>query len=141
MQFSENLQDLLLTHGLNAETLAKNLNIKSSRISEWLRNIYLPSIEHAKIIADYFNCSLDYLFCLTEHKEKSKTYNDKAFYETLIFLLKTKNMSNYKLCKSAKISQSNNTKWRSGTIPDIKILLKIVKVLDCSLDYLVGCTK
>ena len=141
MQFSENLQDLLLTHGLNAENLAKNINIKSSRISEWLRNVYYPSIEHAKIIADFFNCSLDYLFGISEDKQKSTTNNNMPFYETLLTLLKSKNMTNYKLCKLAKISQSNNTKWRNGTIPDIKIWLKIVKGLDCSLDYLIGCTK
>ena len=38
------------------------------------------------------------------------------------------------------LSKGNISKWKSGTLPNGEILIKLANRLDCSVDYLLGRT-
>lgn len=60
--------------GLTQEDLANNLNKKcdlklnKGMISKWESDNTMPSLEHARYLAEYFNVSLDYLIGVTGDK-------------------------------------------------------------------------
>lgn len=64
--FAERLCDLMQENKTCADALAQELNLSSSAIYKWLRKASLPEFENAIALADFFDCSLDYLFALDE---------------------------------------------------------------------------
>jgi transcriptional regulator with XRE-family HTH domain len=56
-----------MKRGLKQCELAKALNIGKTTVSAYETNTTKPGIDIAILIADYFDVSLDYLFCRTEY--------------------------------------------------------------------------
>ena len=65
-KFINVLNDLLNEKGIKATKLAKSV------IYSWSNVGKIPKLDKAVAIADYFECSLDYLFGRTEDFEKIK---------------------------------------------------------------------
>lgn len=63
-----NLRNLLKERGA-AEGLSKSTGISSGNISDWKSGRSKPGLESLLKIADYFNCSVDYLLDRTDIKE------------------------------------------------------------------------
>ena len=62
-EFADCLKDLMKNNDLNVPKLAKELNFKTrGTIYSWLNTNRVPKLDNAIKIANYFNCSLDYLF-------------------------------------------------------------------------------
>ena len=61
MEFKERLKELLDENGLNYNTLAKKTGIPVTTLSNYINRSSYPSIVQLKILADYFNVSVDYL--------------------------------------------------------------------------------
>lgn len=70
-----NLRELLKERG-RAEELSRNTGISSGNISDWKSGRSKPGLESLLKIADYFNCSIDYLLGRTSIKEVNKPTND-----------------------------------------------------------------
>ena len=109
----------------------------SVSVDDYFNKDYYPQIEVAKRMAKYFNCSLDYLFGLSDERNKI-AYNDKPFFENLENLLKENKIPITRAMKEMGMSSYNYYRWRNGTYPTTLKLLEIVKYLEVSLDYLVG---
>ena len=62
--FVYTLKELLIENGITQSELAERLNTEPSTISKYLKEKQYPDIEMAVKIADYFGCSLDFLFLL-----------------------------------------------------------------------------
>ena len=62
--FAENLNDLLIENSLNIKTFSIKLNLNLSECYKYLRKEYLPRLANIIKIADYFECSIDYLLGL-----------------------------------------------------------------------------
>lgn len=60
--FSETLSGLILENCVTVEELSKAVWVDSSTIYKYISKRCLPTIHHAIALADYFQCSLDYLF-------------------------------------------------------------------------------
>ena len=67
-----NLQNLLKERGAS-ENLSRNTGISSGNISDWKSGRSKPSAETLIKIADYFECSVDYLLGRTNVKEFVRT--------------------------------------------------------------------
>ena len=61
MTFQIRLRELRLEKGVLQEDIAKLLNMSKMAISHWERGNSEPSIEQLKILARYFDVSIDYL--------------------------------------------------------------------------------
>lgn len=80
---------------LTQEQLGRLINVGKSTISQYENNINTPEPKIINMLADYFDCSVDYLLCRTDErqftsivKESSKTYttNDPLLDNLLIEL-------------------------------------------------------
>ena len=57
--FSDNLIQLRKLHSLSQEDLAEKLNVSRQTVSKWESGDSLPDIEKCRILADFFEVSLD----------------------------------------------------------------------------------
>ncbi|MBQ8342476.1 MAG: helix-turn-helix transcriptional regulator [Clostridia bacterium] len=61
MEFKERLRELRTEHNLSQLDIAKMLNMSKMAISHWEKGNSEPCIEQLKILARFFNVSIDYL--------------------------------------------------------------------------------
>lgn len=143
MQFNERFRDLILDKEISASELGRILNIKHATICLYLHNTY-PSVANAIKIANFFNCSLNYLFGLDDFPDEIDFCKENiapVFYERYSNILQIKNISHYQLAKDLELGNNNLRNWKSGKIPNTQLLTRIAKYLNCSIDYLVGRSK
>ncbi len=139
-KFQERLKELLEDYNLSRLALANKLSISSTTINGYFNKNYYPTIEIALNIAKFFNCSLDYLFGLTDSLSplSLKTSN---FVNRFNFLIKLKNNSIAKTMKELSMSEYNYYRWKKGQLPKTNKLLDIVKYFNTSLDFILGYGK
>ena len=135
--FQERLQELLVENDLSRLQLAKSLNISSTTINGYFNNGYYPKIEIAIAIADYFNCSLDFLFGLSDVSDFSNR-NKNSFFDNLNELIKLSKTSIAQTMKNLKMSEYNYYRWRDGLLPKTINLIDLAKYFDVSVEYLLG---
>lgn len=61
MEFKERLKELRLEKGVTQIQIAKIVNMSKMAISHWEKGNSEPSIDQLKILATYFDVSIDYL--------------------------------------------------------------------------------
>ena len=60
--FSNNkLKELRLEKGVSQRELAKLTGIKQANISRWEAGIVIPNVMDVWVLAEFFDCSIDYL--------------------------------------------------------------------------------
>ena len=69
--FWERLSKLCLEHGIKPNPLAKEIGISSGIITKWKNTDALPNGETLTKLADYFDCSTDYLLGRSDDAKKS----------------------------------------------------------------------
>ena len=138
--FQERLKVLLEDYNLSRLALAKKLSVSSTTINGYFNKNYYPTIEIALNMAKFFNCSLDYLFDLTDNISplSLKTSN---FIDRFNFLMKSKNNSIAKTMEELKMSEYSYYRWKKGLLPKTNKLLDIIKYFDTSLDFILGYGK
>lgn len=138
--FSERLCDLLQENKSSVNFLAQDLNLNPSAIYKWIRKVSVPSFENALALADYFGCSLDYLFGLKEIDVQYTPHTPfSSFSDHFEEILREKKISKYRLVKRTGISRSKITSWRKGeSLPSVHSLIVVATSLDITLDALVG---
>ncbi|AZV57940.1 helix-turn-helix domain-containing protein [Clostridium sp. AWRP] len=129
--FGEKLRKLRTSKHMTQQELAKILRISSSTIGMYEQNRRSPDIETLKIIADYFQCSTDYLL------DKEKDLEDINFPNRLKELRLEKGLTQIELSKYLNIDKTTYTHYEKGTIaPDIKTLKSLANYFNVSVDYL-----
>ena len=135
--FKERLEDLLIEHNMSKNQLANIVGVRPDTIYGYYRKKLLPEIHIAKRIADYFDCSLDYLFGLTE-QVKNNPKNNLSFADTIKKLIKDNHKSVEKAMKELNIRDRTYYRWQSGeSKPLTSIIITLAKYFDVSVDYLV----
>ena len=69
MQFKDILKNLRREKGLTQKELAEKVGLRQSHISSWARGEKTPLISGLIKLADFFNCSVDYLIGRTNNKK------------------------------------------------------------------------
>lgn len=134
--FRERLEDLLIEHDMSKNQLATIVGVRPDTIYGYYRKKLLPEIHIAKRIADHFNCSLDYLFGLTD-QVKNNEKNDLSFADTIKKLIKDNHKSVEKTMKELNISDRTYYRWQSGeSKPLTSVIIALAKYFDVSVDYL-----
>ena len=137
--FVDTLKDLLIENSLSQSEFAEILKVKPATVSRYLSGSQTPDIFESVKIADYFNCSLDYLFGSGEN------YTDKTFHSCpefkirFAFLLKHFDKKIKDIAAGADIAQSAMYKWlRGNRKPSMDSIIKLAKYFDCSIDFILG---
>lgn len=68
--------------GINAKTLSENTGISTGNISDWKSGRSMPTAKKLISLADYLNCSIDYLLGRTNKPEINTEAVEKTFRTT-----------------------------------------------------------
>ena len=61
MEFKNRLRELRIEKNVSQIEIAKILNMSKMAISHWEKGTSEPSIDHLKVLARFFDVSIDYL--------------------------------------------------------------------------------
>ncbi|MBQ8614944.1 MAG: helix-turn-helix transcriptional regulator [Clostridia bacterium] len=138
--FKIRLQEFIDEKECSKEELSNALELSSaSVVSSWTTGRKIPRFNNAIKIADYFCCSLDYLFGFTDNNDKTKFNKSKNFAVQLKKILKDKKITQAKLVEETNFSKGNISSWLySKSQPDMPTVIRLAKYLNVSLDYLAG---
>lgn len=140
-KFADILNDLIEEKRLSLRKIASESHLVTNQLSHYLSDDLYPSIKSAIKLANYFDCSLDYLFGISDEKSskyKTDKYDINKFYNRYQNALNENNITHWKFSKENKFAESLIRKWRKGATPSIKNLIIIAQGLSTSIDYLVG---
>ena len=66
------LFELMKEHGISSKKLSDDTKISTGNISDWKSGRSQPSLEKIRILADYFNVSIDYLVGRIDNPDSHK---------------------------------------------------------------------
>ena len=140
--FAGTLNDLIIENNLNARTLALALGMENSTITRYLNGDRLPSIDYLVKIANYFNCSTDYLLGQEDEIRNTDFMPCPPFAERLAYILNYYKRSSYSIYHNTDISQARYYGWKNGVgVPSVDNIVKLAKLFDCSVDFVIGRSK
>ena len=143
LKFAERLNDLILEKDVTPQQIKEEIGVDVyHKKSE--KNEYTPLLSEFIKLADYFECSLAYLAGVEDESGKCAFQTDlPPFGARLRAVITERGISVRQLAKRADLSGTIVIyDWLNGKyLPRIGNLIEISKVLDCSLDYLVGREK
>lgn len=138
----ERISELMLDKQIDSSTLATALNVDVSTARSWKRNSTFMNLSQIIKLANYFNCSLDFLVGRSDTVIDFIPQKDyPPFYEQLKKLLKEKGISRNKVNRETRIKSSYFVEWNKGGNPHILSLIELADYLDVTLDFLVGREK
>ncbi|MDE5654836.1 MAG: helix-turn-helix domain-containing protein [Clostridia bacterium] len=137
--FAENLNDMLIEHGINAKNLADSLGMGNATITRYLNKKRMPSVEYLVKIADFFNCSTDYLLGLDDEIKNTNFLPCPPFAERIVFLLNYFKKSACSVYQNESISKARFYVWKNGVgVPNVDNVVKLAKIFDCPVDFVIG---
>ncbi len=138
LKISERLTDLMNEKEISNNDLAKILGVTPYSVGRWKRGVKNMRLTQFIMIANYFNCSLDFLAGRSETVIDFIPKERPPFYEHLTHLLADKKITKYRINTETKIKSSHFVDWKNGSEPQIYSLIELADYLNISLDYLVG---
>ncbi len=143
--FSTRLQELLVYSVKTDTQLVRETTLNRKSVYNWMRGITYPNAESLLILANYFQVSADYIIGLSDIEEDMPRVevSAKEAHETLIghlhAYMEKENITYYRLAKLLEVGQGTMARWfKEGATPEMAILIRISKLLDKSLDELLG---
>lgn len=138
-KFAERLNELMEEENLTNKDLEKRSGCPSTSISAWrTKNVY-PKLSNQLKLSKYFQCSIDYLFGLTDNRKTLRREIPLSFSERVRQLSESEGKTKYQIAKACEFHNSEFTKWlKKGLIPQAETLIKIADYLNCSVEYLLG---
>ena len=137
--FAESLSELILQAGLTPGAFAKQIGCGKGTISRYLNAQKMPAVSLLIRMADFFNCSTDYLLGRESEIYPRVFKPTLPFQERLPSLLEELKINKYQLQKKTGIAESAIYDWQRGaTAPRVDNLIKIADTFDCSVDFILG---
>ena len=138
-EFVERLDGLMFEHGLNRKTLARQAHINATCISHYLLEKRLPTVDSLVKLADYFQCSTDFLLG-KEEENLSLTFRQcPPFCERLAFLKEKSGGTAQDFYYSLRISKTCYYAWLRGERkPTLDNIIRIANKLNCRVDFVLG---
>lgn len=140
MEFKDVLLDLLNNNHITIQKLSKDTNIDDSVLYDYVHGS-IPTVKYAVLLANYFNCTLNFLMGIDIEPNAYKfynTYNIKLFPRRYAKLLSDNKITHFRLCKETMLNYSSYYAWRKGSIPSLSSLKIIAENLCTSIDYLIA---
>ena len=140
--YSRRLKYLREEKELKQVEISKLLKFKDNVYSQFEREETIIPIKHLNTLCNCFDCSLDYIFELTDtkkYKKMKKEINKEISGERLRNIRKDFKIKQYKLAKLLNVDNSMLSKYELGkyTIATT-YLYQICKTYNISADYLLG---
>ncbi|MDE6060258.1 MAG: helix-turn-helix domain-containing protein [Clostridia bacterium] len=138
--FAERLNDLMIEkENISTNELAEIIGVHRTTIARYLTGNKIPSVSSVIKLADYFNCTADYLLALQDINQDRTFKQCPPFDEQLKILLEHFQTNRYKIYSTSEINASLLDKWYHGQFqPSIDNVIRLAKFFDCSVDYVLG---
>lgn len=137
--FSERLKELMFEREITSKQLGEKVGIDRSMIDTYLRGEMMPVFNNLINIADYFNCSTDFLLGLENNTYTEIFKKCPPFGERIKVVLKECDKTQYRVEQDCNISHSVFYYWKCGkTTPSSESLIKLAKYLGKTVDYIIG---
>ena len=140
MKFSDVLKELLEEKNITIPKLSKQLIIDDSTLYDYLYGA-LPSVKNAVKLANYFDCTINFLMGLDDEPKMfafQYDYKIENFIARYNNLLTDANTTHFKLSKICGVNYSSYYSWQMGGVPAMSSLLILSRYFDVSIDYLIG---
>ncbi len=138
-KFAEMLETLIFEHKMDFKSFSSVTGIAASCITDYVHGNIYPSIANLIKIADYFQCSTDYLLGL-EDENKNLTFKPCPPFNEQI-----KSLKEFYKCPAKKfydnngITKSGYFEWKNGTRqPSLDSIIKLANTFDCRVDFILG---
>lgn len=135
--FVDNVNDYIIAHNLTINKFAKEIKVAETAVYKWISLEYFPTPACAITVAKTLDCSLDYLFGLTETKTPFKQNNNLDFLSQFEKLCKDNGVSHYKVAKACGLGESMISKWKRGKQPKTETVIKLATYFNCPIDMLI----
>ncbi len=135
---NEIIQEYRECNDLTITQFAKEVHILRTCLCNWQNQRFSPSLASLIKLADFFDCSLDYMVGRSEFTGYVPAVKHECFCERIELLLKKHNLTFYKFSKSCRIDFNAYCKWKKNSIPTVFNLIAVAEYFNVSLDYLVG---
>lgn len=124
---------------IKSPALGEKIDIEPSAITKFLRAESMPSADTLVKLADFFNCTTDYLLGISDIVDDRKFKKRPPFSEQIDILIAFSGKSQYRFGKEAKLSDETFRRWRRGmNEASVDTLVKIAEYLKCSVDFVLG---
>lgn len=141
-KFSDMLDSLMFERALNAAHLAKEVGIAATTIRNYLCARFTPTVENLVKLADYFQCTTDFLLGRETENYHSKFKPCPPFSEQLKILKEHFNCPWWSFYKSAHISSSRFYEWKNGKrTPTLDCIIMLAEGFGCTVDFIIGRTE
>lgn len=141
-KFSEMLDSLIFERKLTLTQLAKDVGIEKATLSRYLHAVMTPSVENLVKLADFFNCTTDFLLGRESENYSTAFKPCPPFSEQLIVLKEHFNCPWWQFYKTAHISSSRFYEWKNGKrTPTLDCIIFLADGFDCPVDFIIGRTK
>lgn len=139
VNFQSSLNEMLTIRGLDSVKLGKELGLDPALIRRWRNKGIDVRLKTLIKLADYFNCSLDFL-CGRSHDDIKIECKEQYpnFGEQLLVVMRNANVKPYQLFDNTKIMPSKYYYWLSGGEPSLTSLYQLAEYFNVTLDVLVG---
>lgn len=138
-KFSKRLKELMDEAEIKSPALGANIGLEPSAITKFLRAERLPSAATLVKLADYFNCTTDYLLGLSDVLDDRKFKQRPPFCKQIDVLIAFSHKTQYRFGIEAELSDETFRRWRKGkNEASVETLVKIAKYLKCSVDFVLG---
>ena len=132
------LQAMLFESGTSASALAKRLGIAPATLRNWINFDCDPKMKHLVLVADYFNCSLEYLAGRSNDYSKTGFKPVPQFSTQLKKVIADSGKTIYAACKQTSFAYQCFSDWFNGQMPRLSSLIKLADFFEVTLDQLVG---
>lgn len=143
MVFHEKLKTLRLNAKLNQKKTAEKLNVASTTYNGYEHGRREPDFDTLKKIANFFDCSIDYLLDNSPEKKVAAGYDDSLGNEELAKRIKLRreslNMTQDELSEFLNVRKELIIDFENGNVlPSVNRLKNLSVILRTTSDYLIG---
>lgn len=137
-KFKHTLKDLMEQKGIGVVELAKDLNTSRFVVHKWLTQAKDMRFDSLLKLANYFNCSIEYLCGRTDVYLGYVPKEPPKFSDRLREVLAEHGVTSYRLFKDTKIMATHLHQWKYNHNPMLSNLEIIADYLGVTIDYLIG---
>ena len=138
IKIGSRITELLIIKEISNNTFAKSIGVNVSTVSRWKNSTKFMRLSQIVKIADYLDCSIDFLVGRSDTVLDFQPQKCPPFYAHLRELLTKKGISRNKINNETQIKSSHFVDWKNGADPHILSLIELANYLDITLDALVG---
>ncbi len=137
--FRISLNDILSVRDLDTVGFAKAFGIDPSIVRRWRNKGIDVRLKTLIKLADYFECSIEYLCGKTQEYNEFKSKKEYTNFGKRLRLIMTQlKLRPFQLFNDTKIIPSKYYYWLNGGEPSLTSLEMLADYLNVTLDYLVG---